>query len=240
MRHVGLGTINKQTGNTFDGRCAIEMSKSCSPWGEDQIVVMLSRTHTACDTIIVGNKEFALNRMWDLITVGTQWTRYIEKLLERMSVGGTAPSTGGDVLDISEVYPYRISDISLPDDNSSFVHFLVLVMDCGRTYVGQTKNISRRLKEDNKGWGAMGTAEPQYRPYTVAAYICRMPHIDKRGRVCLKQRWKKFILESKSRGKIDVFTWVLLGERVVESYNAYQVDEEKHIRLVITISKSLL
>ncbi len=67
-----------------------------------------------------------------------------------------------------------------------------------------------------------------------------MPHIDKRGRECLEQRWKKFIQESKSRGKIDVFTWVLLGECVVESYNAYQVDEEKHIWLVITISKSSL
>ena len=51
---------------------------------------------------------------------------------------------------------------------------------------------------------------------------------------------EEIIVESKSRGEIDVFTWVLLGERVVESYNAYQVDEEKHIRLVITISKSLL
>ncbi len=71
----------------------------------------------------------------------------------------------------------------------------------------------------------METAEPQYRPYVVAAYICGMPHIDKRGRECLEQRCKKFILESKSRGKINVFTWILLGERVVESYNAYQVDE---------------
>ncbi len=86
----------------------------------------------------------------------------------------------------------------------------------------------------------MGTAEPQFRPYAVAAYICGMPHIDKRGRECLEQRWKKFILESKSQVKIDVFTWVLLVECVVESYNAYQVDEEKHIQLVITISKSLL
>ncbi len=144
-----------------------------------------------------------------------------------MSVGGTAPSTSGNVLDISEVYSYRICDISLPDDDSGFVYFLVSVKDCGRTYVRQTKNISQRL--NNKGWGAMGTAEPQYRPYAVAAYICGMPHIDKRDCKCLEQRWKKFILESKSRGEIDVFTWVLLGERVMESYNAYQVDEEKHI-----------
>jgi hypothetical protein len=132
-------------------------------------------------------------------------------------------------------------DISLPDDECGFVYFLVSVKDCGRTYVGQTKNISRCLKEHNKGWGAMGIAEPQHRQYAVAAYICGMPHIDKRGRESLEQRWKKkLILESKSRGEIDVFTWVLLGERVVESYNAYQVDEEKHIRLVITISKSSL
>ncbi len=117
--------------------------------------------------------------MWDLITVGTQWTQYIKKLLERMSIGGTAPSTGGDVLEILEVYPCRISDISLPDNDSGFVYFLVLVKDCGRTYVGQTKNILRHLKEHNKGWGAMGTAEPQYRPYAVAAYTCGMPHIDK-------------------------------------------------------------
>jgi hypothetical protein len=146
-----------------------------------------------------------------------------------MSVGGTASSSGGDVLDVSEVYPYRISDIPLPDKDSGFVYFLVSVKDCGRTYVGQTKNISQCLEEHNKGWGAMETAEPQYRPYAVAGYICGMQHIDKRGRKSLEQRWKKFILESKSWGKIDVFTWVLLGERVVESYNSYQVDEEKHI-----------
>jgi hypothetical protein len=51
-------------------------------------------------------------------------------------------STGGNVLDISEVYPYRISDISLPDNDSGFVYFLVSVKDCGRIYVGLTKNIS--------------------------------------------------------------------------------------------------
>ena len=76
--------------------------------------------------------------------------------------------------------------------------------------------------------------------YAVDAYICEMPHIDIRGREILEQRWKKCILESKSRGDIDVFTWVFLGEPVVESYNAYLVDEEKHIRLFIKFGKSSL
>ena len=70
--------------------------------------------------------------------------------------------------------------------------------------------------------------------------IQTVPHIDKRGSESLEQRWKKFILESKSRGDIDVFAWVLLGERAVEAYTTYLVDEENHIRLVITIGKSLL
>ncbi len=47
MRHIGSGTINKQTGNTIDGQCAIEMSETCCPWAKEQIVVMLSRTRIA-------------------------------------------------------------------------------------------------------------------------------------------------------------------------------------------------
>ncbi|KAL7531955.1 hypothetical protein ACHAXR_004336 [Thalassiosira sp. AJA248-18] len=31
LRHIGSSTINKQMGNTIEGRCAIECSESCSP-----------------------------------------------------------------------------------------------------------------------------------------------------------------------------------------------------------------
>ena len=61
MRHIGSGTINKQTGNTIDGQCAIEMSEACCPWAKEQIVVMLSRTRIASDTIIVGETKFAVD-----------------------------------------------------------------------------------------------------------------------------------------------------------------------------------
>jgi hypothetical protein len=61
MRHIGSGTINKQTGNTIDGQCTIEMSEACCPWAKEQVVVMLSRTHIASDTIIVGETKFAVD-----------------------------------------------------------------------------------------------------------------------------------------------------------------------------------
>ena len=156
LRHVGAGTINKQTGNTIEGRCAIEMSKACSPWGKEQVVVMLSRTHSAKDTIIVGDREFAVGKMWDLITVGTEWSRYVEDLLKRVSIGGSQSTVRNGAVVTPEAYPFRISDMSLPDDDSGFVYFLVLVRDCGRTYIGQTTSISRRLKKTQLGMGSKG------------------------------------------------------------------------------------
>ncbi len=101
-----------------------------------------------------------------------------------------------------------------------------------RTFHDVSKNTTR----DGEPWEQLSPNTD----HTLLLHIYAESHtLIKRGCKCLEQRWKKFILESKSRGKIDVFTWVLPGERIVESYNAYQVDEEKHIRLVITISKSL-
>ncbi len=49
------------------------------------------------------------------------------------------------VISVPSVYPYRISDFSLPSDFTGFVYMLVSVKDCSRTYVGQTENISKRL-----------------------------------------------------------------------------------------------
>jgi hypothetical protein len=168
MRHIGSGTINKQTGNTIDGQCAIEMSEACSPWAKEQVVVMLSRTHIASDTIIVGETKFAVDKIWSLITIGTRWTAYIDQLLDRLSVNGNGGPIRAvhTVIRVPSVYPYRISDFSLPSsDSTGFVYMLVSVKDCSRTYVGQTENISKRLYQHNKGWRAVGTANPQYRPY---------------------------------------------------------------------------
>ena len=92
---------------------------------------------------------------------------------------------GGSIRDVDtvisfpSVYPYRISDISLPSDSTGFVYMLVSVKDCSRTHVGQMENIRKWLYQHNKGWGAVGTANPQYRPYAVAAYICGMGHMNR-------------------------------------------------------------
>jgi hypothetical protein len=96
---------------------------------------MLSHTHIALDTLIVGETKFAVDKIWNLITTQTQWTAYIDQLLDRLSVNGN----GGPICDVHtvisvpSVYPYRISDFSLPSDSIGFVYMLVSVKDCSRT-----------------------------------------------------------------------------------------------------------
>ena len=235
LRHIGSGTINKQTGNTIDGQCAIEMSEACCPWAKEQVVVMLSRTHIASDTIIVGETKFAVDKIWNLITIQTQWTAYIDQLLDRLSVNGN----GGPIRDVHtvisvpSVYPYRISDFSLPSDSTGFVYILVSVKDCSRTYVGQTENISKRLYQHNKGWGAVGTADPQYRPYAVGAYICGMGHMNRVEREGIERKWKYYNCRVN-----DVMDRIEQGRRIVVEYNEDQLYEEMFIRFVITIDRS--
>ena len=84
--HVGSSTINKQMGNTIFGMCAIEVTRKCAPWQKEQAVVALSRTQRACDTIIVGDPDWAIDHLWKLLLQPTQWTSYIEHILDELSI----------------------------------------------------------------------------------------------------------------------------------------------------------
>ena len=50
------------------------------------MVVVLSRTTTAKMTLIVGENNFAINKMWELITISHQWTQYTAKVLAMISL----------------------------------------------------------------------------------------------------------------------------------------------------------
>jgi len=129
----------------------------------------------------------------------------------------------------------------LPSDSTGFVYMLVSVKDCSRTYVGQTENISKRLYQHNKGWGAVGTADPQYRPYAVAAYICGMGHMERVEREGIEKKWKIYnraIMQESSRRRNDVMDRIEQGRRIVVEYNEDQPYEEMFIRFVITVDRS--
>ncbi|KAL7546895.1 hypothetical protein ACHAWF_010225 [Thalassiosira exigua] len=61
--HTGSNAINKQMGNTIEGKCAVECTEECSPWQKEQVVVCLSRTTKGENTIIVGDPDRAIEHM---------------------------------------------------------------------------------------------------------------------------------------------------------------------------------
>ena len=89
LKHIGAITINKSQGETLPLGLAVEITKKYSPWQKGQIVVLLSRTTTARNTLIVGNKNFAVQKMWELITIGTQWTLFTNHILDLISYNET-------------------------------------------------------------------------------------------------------------------------------------------------------
>ena len=241
LKHIGSSTINKQLGNTIEGMCAVECTEQCCPWEKAQAVVALSRTRTAANTIIVGGMEFAINKFWELIVLGDQWTTYIEMLLARLSVNSDNQNNNdihANAVSYAQAFPYRTCDISLPTDDSGYVYFLVSVRDFDKDYVGQTENIANRLYQHNSGRGARGTKDPYYRPYCVAAYICGMSHMETVDREAIEQRWKYYNRQAISRGQRDIAARIEQGYRVVREYNEDQLEEE-NIRLIVTIERAV-
>ena len=161
LKHIGASAINNQTGKTVSGLCAVEFSEEYCTWEKPQAVLILSRTRQGTDTIISGNKELAINKMWELITLGNQFTPYIEDLLTTLSVNSSSERVG-TVVNYTEMFPYRTCGIFLPTDSSGYIYFLVSVKYFQRDCIGKTQNIYQRLNQNTSGYGVEDTAEAIY------------------------------------------------------------------------------
>ncbi len=87
----------------------------------------------------------------------------------------------------------------------------------------------------------MSTANPQYRPYAVAAYICGMGHMNRVELEGIEKKWKIYnraIMQESSYGQNDVMDRIKQGHCIVVEYNEDQLYEEMFIRFVITIDRS--
>ena len=237
LKHIGSSTINKQLGNTIKGKCAVECSEDCAPFCKEQVVVGLSRTCRAEDTIIVGDKEFAIGKLWELITISNQWTDYIETILERLSVNGNPHAQEPATIHYADLWPYRTCDISILTEKSGYVYMLVSVRDFDREYIGQTECLSRRVDEHFRGRGSEGTKDPYYHPYCLAAFICGMSHMTKTEREHFEQKWKDLNRAQIAQGNGDIFQRIEQGERIVEEYNRESLDADERLVLVRTIKQ---
>ena len=95
-------------GSTLSRGVAVEIPKTYSPWEGGQIVVALSRAMSPDLTVIVGDADgtFAINEMWELITMGNQWTQYGKNILDTISIKGDNIEPRERTFDYPEVSPF--------------------------------------------------------------------------------------------------------------------------------------
>ena len=60
--------------------------------GKEQCVAAFSRTQTTDKIIIVGQKKWAINKIWELITIINQWTQMMENVLDTVTINSDTNS----------------------------------------------------------------------------------------------------------------------------------------------------
>ena len=88
-------------------------------WGKYQLVVILSRTKIANNSIFVSNKSDTLDELKFVLMKKGQWCEYMDHIIELVKVDYTQSETkkGAQLrrqIMSQEEFPLRIQDISLP------------------------------------------------------------------------------------------------------------------------------
>ena len=194
MKHIGASTIDNAQGKTVYTQLGFECSNLNSPWLKSQIVVVFSRTQRSQQMIIVGQRTFALQKIWDLITTPTQWTQTMDRILHMLSINSSGTLPENNLPTLPDVHPFRIRDMSIPTDSTGFVYLLCSMKDNGYTYIGQCDVLSTRLNQHNSGHGSFGTSDSTKYPLFVAGYITGLRHYNPAGRMALESHWRNAIV----------------------------------------------
>ena len=239
LKHIGATTINKSMGSTLPHGIAVEISKKYSPWEAGQVVVLLSCSLAPKLTVIVGCADgtFAVNNMWELITIGNQWTMYSSMILNAITGNGNDIVLGECTFDYPKAYPFRKRDAELPTDTTGYVYCLFSQPKPHLIYIGETQCLAQRYNQHQTGRGSAGTRNPSDRPWVLAAYISGMAHMTTRGRMSVEKSWKEEVRSMKQRGIDDSHLWILAGERVAARYNMGCTDQADHILFVPMIER---
>ncbi len=203
------------------------------PWEKEQIVVMISRTRLGIQIYIVGDKQFAIKKMWQIICRKTQWTDLQAAILENLSSnasGEADDNNNSNYIPVQELFPYRMCDIQLPTSDVGYIYLLVSISHPSFTYVGQTERLGQRLNEHNSGNGSETTAPTLYLPYHLAAYMIT-PSLDEGQRQSLERQWQRRIMRARQQGNFDIGNQIDLGRDIMSEYNSF-VHADEHIRMV--------
>ena len=225
LKHHVTSTIHAAMGDTLPSM-STEISQTHGEfkmWDKGQMIVILSRTKYAKDTIFVGDKNDTLNALKNLLTRKTQWTDYMDEVLQLITINSQLEGEGDGVQRVAmspRTFPYRICDIELPQCNTGYVYMLISMKDKGFSYIGKTLSLRSRIQQHNSGFGSMSTEPLHLRPYALFAYICGF---NRRNDLLfyIELAWKEKRDQLIRNGVNDLKAWAHCSSEIIS-----QLDEE--------------
>ena len=91
-----------------------------------------------------------------LLQCRTQWVDYTEKILRVVTINGedgiNEEFEMNEIVLDQTIFPYRLHDVSLPQDNTGFVYMLISVRSTDFVYIGKTTDLIESLRVHNSGY----------------------------------------------------------------------------------------
>ena len=133
-------------------------------WEKAQWLVLISRTRQLKHVIFVGDKQKNLEMIRRVLSIRTQFSEYTDRILA--VAAGETP----DEITLTHVtYPYRPRDEPLQYSSAGFCYLIVSSRTWTTTYIGQTVDLNRRMRDHNSGQGARETRGRG--PWLLLAYV---------------------------------------------------------------------
>lgn len=175
LRHHIGSTLHSIMGQTLT-KLVTEVSRGdkspYSLWLASQVVVLLSRTRTAADTVFVTtNLRNTAEILYDILSKTTAFRTYISELLDSLC----APYETGQPITINHYSSiYQCRNTELPIDDSGSVYLIISLKAPNTiegTYIGSTKQLAKRLNQHNSNWGSQQTSSLLLRPWALLTYV---------------------------------------------------------------------
>ena len=220
MQHYVAGTVHSVMGDTLPSIATTISTdnRNFSMWDKGQLLVLISRTKEARNTIFVGEKDETLKALESILKTRTQWTDYMENVLkcvtinrEQATMSQLEDSERYDAAVLNHsTYPYRICDISLPIDCSGYVYMLISLRSHDFVYIGKTKDLNARLRSHQSGYGSRQSQPEHLRPYAYFAYICGF-NGNEMMMFYIEKQWKEMIQRLIRQGINNPTLWAERG-----------------------------
>ena len=101
-------------------------------------------------------------------------------------------------------------------------------------YVRTTENLAVSMTQHNRGYGAEGTACPDYLPWAVAVYMTNMAHLTWSERYSIEAQWQELNQRSLIQRCGNLEQMIENGRTILNEHNRYHANmRDREITYVV-------